>query len=286
MKALQLTEAQSFKEVHRLIPELGRAVHDTSKIVDYELIRKRCNNFEGCPSEASKWQMFIQTYRFTSQEEAAEYLKSRGVDERKLFQGDTVKRKNSSIIADDLVTLWQDYISSVQFMNAFAGDGLMDEIVLANLVACITNTAHSVHLTERIEQEIADYVDILNTSNINEDLIADMIATTISDFVIDFGFRYLEADQIQTSRRVSTEMHLPCFVWTQRERKEHYEEEEMTALFNDILSSAGRYTPAYEANYNTWLEYMYVAFIAHINVPDYDREANEQIKLILDAIKQ
>lgn len=286
LKALQLTEAQSFKEVHRLIPELGRAVHDTSKIVDYELIRKRCNNFEGCPSEASKWQMFIQTYRFTSQEEAAEYLKSRGVDERKLFQGDTVKRKNSSIIADDLVTLWQDYISSVQFMNAFAGDGLMDEIVLANLVACITNTAHSVHLTERIEQEIADYVDILNTSNINEDLIADMIATTISDFVIDFGFRYLESDQIQTSRRVSTEMHLPCFVWTERERKEHYEEEEMTALFNEILSSAGRYTPAYEANYNTWLEYMYVAFIAHINVPDYNREANEQIKLILDAIKQ
>ena len=59
----------------------------------------------------------------------------------------------------------------------------------------------------------------------------------------------------------------------------------MTALFNDILSSFGRYTPAYEANYNTWLEYMYIAFIAHINVPDYDRAANDELKIILDCIQ-
>jgi hypothetical protein len=39
-----------------------------------------------------------------------------------------------------------------------------------------------------IEQKIADYVDVLNTSSINEDLIADMVATTISDFIINFGY--------------------------------------------------------------------------------------------------
>ena len=284
LQALQFTEAESFKEVHRLIPELGRAVHDTDKIQDYELIRKRCNNFADCKSEAEKWAMFVKCYRFRDKEEASEYLQTRKIDSRKLFKGEAIKRKNSAIISDDLVKLWQDNISGVQFMNAYAGAGKMDEIVLANLVSCVISTAQNVNLVERIENEIAGYVDILNTSNINEDLIADMIATTISDFVMDFGYRYLHEEQIQTSRRVAKEEDLSCYIWTERERKEHFEEDEMTALFNDILSSSGRYTPAYEANYNTWLEYMYIAFIAHINVPEYNRDANDALKQILESL--
>lgn len=285
LQSLQLTEAESFKEVHRLIPELGKVVHDPGTIQDYELIRKRCNNFEGCKNENEMWTVFINCYRFSDKEEAAEYLRSKKVDSQKLFKGESLKRQNSAIISDDLVKLWESHISGIQFMNANAGTDKIDDIVLTNLINCIIATAQSVGLVERIEKEITDYVDILNTSNINEDLIADMIATTISDFVMDFGYRYLEVEQIQTSQRVAKEQRLPCFVWSERERKEHFEEDEMTALFNDILSSAGRYTPAYEANYNTWLEYMYIAFIAHINVPDYDRAANDELKQILDGIQ-
>ena len=102
---------------------------------------------------------------------------------------------------------------------------------------------------------------------------------------MDFGYRYVEEEQIHTSQRVANEQHLPCYVWTKRERQEHFDEDEMTALFNEILSSSGRYTPAYEANYNAWLEFMYIAFIAHINVPDYDREANDELKQILDSLQ-
>ena len=161
----------------------------------------------------------------------------------------------------------------------------MDEIVLTNLVNCITATAQNVNLVERIEQEITDYVDILSADKINENLVADMIATTISDFVMDFGYRYLGEEQIQTSQRVAKENNLPCYDYVKRERKEHYEEDEMTSLFNDILSSSERYTPAYEANYNTWLEYMYIAFIAHLNVPEYNREANDALKELLESLK-
>ena len=285
LQALQLSESESFKEVHRIIPELGTAVHDSSKIVDYELIRKRCNNFKGCTSENEMWGAFIKAYRFSDREEANNYLKAKNISPGKLFRGEALKRKNSSIISDDLLKLWQDKISSVQFMNAHAGAGQMDEIVLTNLINCIISTAQSVNLVERIEQEITDYVDILTVAKINEDLIADMIATTISDFIMDFGYRYLQDEQISTSQRVTKEQKLPCYVWIESERKEHFEEDEMTTLFNDILSSAGRYTPAYEANYNTWLEYMYIAFIAHINVPDYDRDANAKLKEVLDYFK-
>ncbi|MCH5328141.1 MAG: hypothetical protein J1E02_03895 [Coprobacter sp.] len=286
LQALQLTEAESFKELHHLIPTLTATVNDNSKIADYELIRKRCNNFEGCRNEAEKWAVFIAAYRFANQEEADRYLQSRHIDAGKLFQGETLKRKNSAVITHSLVNHWKENISGVQFMNSFAGQERIDEIVMTHLVTCLMNTAATLNLAERIENEIADYVDVLNITGINEDLVADMIATTISDFVIDFGYRYLTPEQIQASRRISQDQKLNCFHYTQQERKEHFEDEEMTQLFNDILTSDAHYTPAYNDNYNRWLEFMYVAFIAHLNVPEYDREANEQLKQILDEIKK
>lgn len=286
IQGLQFTEAESFKAIHQLIPRLNDTVLNSSKTADFELIRKRCNQFEGCPKESDKWERFISVYRFSDHAEAEEYLKSRNIDSRKLFQGETVRRKNSVILAGEIVDLWLKNLTGSHFMGAYSGAGLMDEIVLGNLVDCIISSARFLQLTRRIEEQIADYVDVLNASNIKEDLVADMVATTISDFVTDFGYRYLTKEQIAASRRVSKDNHLPCFNWMEKERVEHYEEAEMTALFNDILTSESRYTPAYEANFNNWLEYMYVAFIANLQVPDYDHEANDDLKIVLDELKQ
>ncbi len=285
IQALQLTEAESFKEIHRLVPELISTVNDSSVIKDYELIRKRCDNFEGCSTEGEKWERFVSTYRFMSREEALEYLRMRQIDVEKLFQGEKLKRKNSAVIVHDMMLLWQKRISGMQFIGEFTGNGLMDNIVMTNLVNCLLATAQHIQLTERLESEIADYVDVLNISSINEDLVADMIATTISDFVIDWGYRYLPESQRESARSIARDFQLPCFNWIDKERKEHFEEEEMTEVFNDILSSAERYTPSYIANYNSWLEFMFVAFIAHIQAPNFDRVANEKLKELLDEIK-
>lgn len=283
---LQLTEAQSFKEVHRLIPTLAEMVNGSEAIKDYELVRKRCLYFENCKNDEEKWQRLIQLYHFYDREEAEDFLKKKGIDPAKLFAGETIKRKNSSVISADLLSLWQDNIQNVKFMNKYSGHGLVDEASMSNLVECILNTAESVNLREQIEEHIADYTDVISTSSINEDLVADIIATTISDFIIDFGYKYLSGSQVEVSRNVAKEQHLPCFQQAEKERKEYYNEEEMTQLFSEILSSADRYTPAYDANYNSWLEYMYVAFIAHINVPNYDHEANDELKLVLDDFKK
>lgn len=285
LQALQLTEAESFKELHQLIPTLTSTVNDASVIKDYELVRKRCNNFKDCKNEEEKWACLIAAYRFTNQKEAEEYLLRKGIDPKKLFQGETLKRKNSAVISNHLVTLWEKKISGVQFANSFSGKDSMDEIVMTYLITCLVSTAKNVQLTQRIETEIADYVNILNTAKINESLIADMIATTISDFVMDFGYSYLDPDVVARTRRVSSEQHLSCFEWVEKERTERLDEDGMTQLFNDILSSTYQYTPAYEASYNSWLNYLYIAFIAFINVPDYDHEANEKLKTILERLK-
>ena len=55
-------------------------------------------------------------------------------------------------------------------------------------------------------------------------------------------------------------------------------------MFNEILTYEGRYTPSFINNYNNWIEYMYVALIAYLQVPEYDHEANAELKTILDEL--
>lgn len=285
IQSLQLTEAESFQELHRLIPELAQAVFGNDHIEDYELIRKRCANFAGCENENQKWDAFITAYRFTNRLEAEKYLRDKKIDPFKLFKTDTLKRQNSAIIADAVTNVWLSKISGLDLMKGYQGRGNIDDVTLGNLVNALVAAAQNINLPGIIQKEIADYVDVLKTSNINEALVADMIATTISDFVTDFGYRYLNSTQIETAERVLNEEHIPTNKWIGKVAKENYSEEELTALFSEILSSALRFTPAYDANFNTWLEYMYMAFVAHLNVPNFDRDANDALKEILSGIR-
>ena len=288
LQALQLNVAVSFKEIHGLIPTLTATINDADIIPDYQLIRERCGNFEGCSTAsdyAEYWQRLVSKYHFAEKEDAADFLQKKKIDYKKLFKGEFIKRKNSAVIANHMMDVWEKRINDILLRNTFASEGTFDEIVLSYLTTLLISTAKSLQVVDRIENEIAEYTDLLNPAFINEYLIADMIATTISDFVMDFGYRYLTDEKIASTRRIAKDKDVLCFDWTDRERKEEYSDEEMTELFDDILSSVKRFTPAYTANYNLWIEYMYIAFIAHINVPsDFNPEANNEVASILASI--
>lgn len=285
INAMQLGEDTCFNMVHRIIPTLNETVTGDKIIKDYELIRKRCNNFEGCDKEEDKWLVFVNAYHFSDVEEAKDYLSNKGIDYEKLFHKESLKRQNSSVIAHDMLNTWKKNITGMDFSTHFGGNGLLDEIVLNNLVNCMVNTAMEVRLEEAMDTMIADYVNILDTSKINQELVADMISTSISDFVTDFGYSLLNDEEKANAKTLAQQNNLPCADWIYRNRKESYDEPELTALFNSILCSTDHFTPSYEASYNTWLEYMYVAFIAHIKVPDFDREANNSLKRIMDRLE-
>lgn len=281
---LQLSESMSFEEVHKIIPDLTGIVHDSSEIQDYQMIRQRCDDFKGCKGEEDYWNRIIKVYHFTNREEAEQYLRNRKIDISKLFKGEEVKRKNSAVITRKLLKRWEEKMADMQLTSTLSDEHSIDSIALSNLINCLVSTAKYIGLSDIIEQEIAGSTDILDASKINQNLTADLISTAISDFVLNFGYNRLSEEQLTTCRRVSAEHNLPCFDWISRERRETYDEDAITELCNDILNSDKQFTPAYEAHYNNWLEYMYLAHIAHLNVPEYDVEANDELKTIIENI--
>jgi hypothetical protein len=114
--------------------------------------------------------------------------------------------------------------------------------------------------------------------------VADILSSTINQFVIDLGYCLLTDKDRENARKVTEQYQLPVFDYIGKERKEFFEEEELTALFDELTDSPKSMTTSFEDNYYTWLEYMCVSFIAHLDVPDYDKEANRQLTEIINNI--
>lgn len=285
LQELQMTETESFRELHSLIPMLTTIVLDSSETKQYQLIRDRCRYFDGCESEDEKWDRLVKAYALTNREEAMQLLERKNIDYKKLFAGAEVRRRNSSVIVNRLLDKWRNGLSDASFMNEFTGGDKMDELAMNMLVTCIVNTAKNVGLAEKIENEISQYTDVLNVSNINQDLVADIVATTVSDFVLDFGYHLLEPAKIENARKVSKDRELNCFNSIEQQRQENYDEDAITKLLDNILSDENEFPPSFLSYYNNWIEYMYIAFIAHLELRDYNHEANNKLKVILDELK-
>lgn len=283
---IQLSEPECFKYLHDIIPTLNSSVHDPK--ADYELIRKRCKMFEGCRTDSDKWNVLIREYRFASQDAAEKYLSDKNIKVADLFKGEYIKRTNSAVITDGILKMWKKRFTEAALRMSDNGTDItmIDTPQMNYLTDCLIGAVLFVKLADRIESTISPFVDILDLNSINEYFVADMIASMVSNFVMDFGYSYLTDEQITNVKRICSENHLPCYNYMDKERQEDYDEDQATTLFNDILSLSECFTPAYEANYNSWLEYMYVAFIANLNVPEYDHEANDELRKLLEEIKK
>ncbi len=284
LQALQLTESECLKEVHRLIQ--GTELNETTNsFSNYEIIKKRCGEqFKLCQNDSERWRCLMDAYAFASQEEASSYLERRNVDVKILFSGEYKKRLNSCIIADCVFQLWDKKIHSEETMNTFTGEQSFDSVVMSTLLDNLVATGKAERVTDKLSDIIADYVNVVNTSTINESLVADILASTISDFVSDCGFSILGPKDIEKVRKLATSRKLPIFKYIDRERKSFYEEQELTELFNEMTSNPQAITPAFESNYNQWIEYMYISFVAHIDIPDFDPEANKALSILLKKI--
>ena len=79
---------------------------------------------------------------------------------------------------------------------------------------------------------------------------------------------------------------LPAFNYIEKELPPTFGEGELTALFNEMSTNPKALLPSFDDNYNKWLEYMFISFVAHLAVPKgFDPDANEAIAGIIESIK-
>lgn len=289
IQALQLKETESYREVHRVM-QSTQLNNTVNSFQEYEIIRSSCRKagypIEEANEETDKWDCIIKTYGFFNKEEAETFFERKSIDIQKLFTGSYRRKLNSCIIADAVFEKWCSSIKSVDFLNEFANEDSFDTAVMSNLVDELITTANSFNIRDRLADSIAEYVNVVSLHTANENLLADMLASIINNFVLDFGFDWLSDDDKVKARKTCEKYNIPAFKYITKELPATFDETALTAMFNEMSSNPKALLPSFEDNYNKWLEYMFISFVAHLDMPDIDPEANNMIKMLLDSIKE
>lgn len=288
LQALQIGETECYKVIHSLLQssEINNRVNEFK---DYEIIRSSCKKagfqIEMATNDDQKWQCLINTYGFLSQNEAMDFLAKKQIDQRKLFDGSYKRKFNSCIIGDAIFDLWCSKIKSIEFLHEFSNERSFDGNIMTTLVDNLVNTANLLHLRDRLAESIAEYVNVVNIHTVNESLIADILPSIINDFILDFGFKYLSVEDVDKVKRICKSRNIPAFDYICRDDIAVFEEDSITRLFNEISKNPQLILPSFDDNYNKWMEYMFISFIAHLDVPEFDHQANIALSQIISEIR-
>ena len=288
IQALQITEPECYKVVHKVMQstEILGKVNDFK---DYEIIRSSCKNsgypIEEAKEDTDKWQCIMNTYGFSTQSDAEEFLMHKHIDIQKLFSGTFKRKLNSCVIADAVYNHWCAKIKSVDFINEFSNEDNFDSSIMTNLIEQMVLTSGTLSIADRMAGLISDYVNVIDIHAANESLISDILADVIQDFVLDFGFEYLSDEEKASAKKVCQNRKIPAFNFIEKEIPEIVDETGLAALFNEMSTNPKALLPSFEDNYHKWLEYMFISFVATLEIPDYDPEANMVLEILLKKIK-
>lgn len=288
IQALQITEPECYKVVHKVM-QSSEILGKVNDFKDYEIIRSSCKNsgypIEEAKEDTDKWQCIMNTYGFSTQSDAEEFLLHKHIDIQKLFSGSFKRKQNSCVIADAVYNHWCAKIKSVDFINEFSNEDNFDSSIMANLIEQMILTSGTLSIADRMAGLISDYVNVIDIHAANESLISDILADVIQDFVLDFGFEYLSDEEKASAKKVCQNRKIPAFNFIEKEMQEIVGEAGLTALFNEMSTNPKALLPSFEDNYHKWLEYMFISFVATLENPDYDPETNRVLEVLLKKIK-
>lgn len=283
IQALQVTEKEMYQTLHTFISsgELSQTLHDSH---EYEFIRRTCNNFADCATEEDKWDCLTLNYGYLDRAEAEEDMKARGVDVHQLFNSSSHPKLNSVYIADNIFRSWKKHLFSLDLMEQLTGEGGFSSAVMTTLLKNIAATAEELGIRERVERLIAPYVNVMSIATVNISFLADLIATEFNNYIADLGYHYRLPEEEERFRALALQRHLSLYRYIGAPRKADYNEAELTGLFHSLTDNPRAIPLAVEQNYYKWKEYMIISFIARTEPGDYDHEANQEIKRIIDKL--
>ena len=252
---------------------------------DYQLIIKRCDNFDGCRTDDDRWGRLLGAYGWRNREDARAQLSRRNIDVDILFRPRLRPKTNQAFIADHIMQLWEDKLDSDRFMTTFTSeaDGF-SPVLMKELIDVLKDSARRIGLADIIADRIRSEVNVANVANIKESLVADIMSSTINNFVKDFGYSYFDEATLSKVKNIVELNSLPVYRYIGREQQATYSRDELAHMFEVAFEFGSALTESFDNRYNEWLEYMTVGFVAHLKQSDLPADVNRALGALLDKI--
>jgi hypothetical protein len=221
------------------------------------------------------------------------YFDDKGIDLKELFFGETnVIKSNSVILAEGLVEKWTAEVLNIDRFKDFIAQGF-SENALADLLDNMRILFNQLEITKLIAKNIRVYVNRYNQIDVILEMIADISAEIINNFVNHAGFEHYSPDKIESLRNTDRENALGLVFDHDFLNFQSMEIEDQKKLFEtldnlpEILNQrplnleALKNVPNF-SQYVKWSDLIKVAFAATCDTPTYNVDDNNRLREILN----
>jgi hypothetical protein len=235
-------------------------------------------------------------YHLNDHQEVESKFKEMDIDLNELFYGELNALKNNSLaLAEGLRDFWFDNKLDIKRFKPFIDDGFSAS-ALEKLLENIKINFNRQKIIHHIAEKIRQFVDRYDKINQAEEMIADISAGIINEFVNSLGWSFYTNNEREKIKSTSDVNKLNLVLPHHEVVFESMEEEHLSKLFEDMdkLNENLSQVPVNEEaiknvpmirHYRRWRDLMKVSFVANCDIPTYDVEGNRRLKIILERIK-
>jgi hypothetical protein len=288
MKEFMLSERAVYDLYLEKIRDIER--RDVVNMDKYSAIRMNVSGLDPSDSFENNLERLRLHYEKETKAECAAYFEAQKIDLEELFYGNNERVKNfSQVLADALEEFWfEQYMGKNRqsLSKIFLESGLQD----------IQDMLRQLFKKQRISQVIAgkirQHVDGYRNIEDAYDMIADFSAEIINKFINTIGLEYLTQAELNDLKQANEKNSLGLIL----EHKDLQFEQNTPAEAADLITKMGnlpellnqnplpqdaRRLPNYR-NYILWYDLLKVGFVSVCHIPNYDVQANKELKVIID----
>ena len=166
-------------------------------------------------------------------------------------------------------------------------------IAVLDLIENMKAVVKEVGLANIIAEKISPFVDAFAVPHQILDMLADISAEMINDFVTSMGYDYYSEKKLDDLKVLNGKNSLHLSFDYEDAGNIPMSDDELSALFDDIRPTEENTSklgmlhslPSF-VNCNKWVDMVMISFIAAFGVPDYDIEANKILGTLLRAYNE
>lgn len=289
MKEFMLPQSEVYRIYLKKIRDIER--RDVINLDQYSAIRLNVEGLNPSDNFETNLDRLREHYEKPTKEACKAYFESEGIDLNELFYGNNDRVRNfSQMLANSIEAYWfDDYL---QESNETLSE-ILSKTDLQEIQMMLHTLFKKLKITKIIADRIRRYVD--GYRNIEEvyEMISDISAEIINTFVNTIGIEYLTDSDLVDLKVANEKNNLGLILEYNDLQFEQNTRNEAAQLLtrmgnlpellnkNPLPKEDIKLLPNYRY-YIKWYNSLKVGFVSICDIPNYDVQANEQLKAIIE----
>ncbi|GLR15880.1 virulence factor SrfC family protein [Portibacter lacus] len=292
MKKFLINEGEVFNYYKRLLANIQE--ENKTDISEHAAIRLSNPTLSPKNTFDENVEILVNNYNMT-REEVLLYFKEKNINLHELFNGGINQLKsNSQFLATSLIDYWKKLFLNPEKFEWFASNGL-SPTSLDDLLSNMKLIMDKHDVADKMASEMRAYVDRIDKIDAAENMLADISAATLNNFINSMGVDFLPDSEMDNIKQTNEDNQLGLNFDHNEPQSLNVSPEYLVSLFETmddlpkILNShpinkdALQNLPGF-SQYSKWKSKMKTAFVANCDIPQYDILANNEIGQLIENL--